>query len=75
MLPDIGTIPKQMLAAVISQDRYGQPSDAFGIEEVPVPSIGSRQVLVAVMAAGVSVKFIGFSATPPGPGSAEPTRR
>ena len=53
MLPDIGTISK-MWAAVISQDRYGQPSDAFKIEEVPVPSIGNRQVLVAVMAAGVN---------------------
>ena len=43
-----------MRAAVIRRERYGQPRDAFQIEEVPVPVVGSRQVLVAVVAAGVN---------------------
>ncbi len=54
MRADTGDIPKTMRAAVIRRERYGQPRDAFRIEEVPVPIIRGRQVLLAVMAAGVN---------------------
>lgn len=50
----VGNVPKTMRAAVIRRERYGPPRDAFRIEEVPVPEVGRRQVLVAVMAAGIN---------------------
>lgn len=53
-LPPLGTIPDRMLAQVIRQDRFGDPLKAFGIEEVPVPTLGPQEVLIAVMAAGVN---------------------
>jgi crotonyl-CoA carboxylase/reductase len=43
-----------MLAQLIRADRFGEPTDAFRIEEVRVPDIGPREVLVYVMAAGVN---------------------
>ncbi|MCA9593708.1 MAG: crotonyl-CoA carboxylase/reductase [Myxococcales bacterium] len=43
-----------MLAQVIRAERFGEPKDAFKLEEVPVPEIGPRDVLVYVMAAGVN---------------------
>jgi len=52
--PPLGVVPKQMHAAVIRPERYGQPRDAFRMEVVDVPSIGDSQVLVYVMAAGVN---------------------
>ncbi len=53
-LPPIGVIPKRMVAQVVRQDRFGDPTDAFRVEEVPVPTPGPREVLVAVMAAGIN---------------------
>jgi crotonyl-CoA carboxylase/reductase len=53
-LPELGQIPKRMLAQVVRQDRFGDPRTAFQVEEVPVPTPGPREVLVAVMAAGVN---------------------
>lgn len=53
-LPKIGEIPPMMYAATIRQERYGNPLDAFAIEEVPVPQVGKDDVLIAVMAAGVN---------------------
>lgn len=53
-IPELGTVPEKMLAQVIRQERFGDPSKAFAIEEMPVPSIGPRDVLVMVMAAGVN---------------------
>ncbi|MEV8379166.1 alcohol dehydrogenase catalytic domain-containing protein [Kribbella sp. NPDC056861] len=43
-----------MYAAVIRPERYGSPAGAFAVETVAVPTIGRRQVLVWVMAAGVN---------------------
>jgi crotonyl-CoA carboxylase/reductase len=43
-----------MLAHVVRQDRFGDPLDAFQVEEVEVPVPGPHEVLVYVMAAGVN---------------------
>jgi len=43
-----------MLAATIRRGRYGPPSRAFEIEDVPVPAVGPGRVLVHVMAAGIN---------------------
>src|SRR5258705_7052423 len=43
-----------MLAQVIRADRFGEPVDAFQAEQVAVPELGPRDVLVYVMAAGVN---------------------
>lgn len=53
-LPPLGVVPRKMYAQVIRPERYGDPIRAFQQEEVPVPEIGSDEVLVAVMAAGVN---------------------
>lgn len=53
-VPPIGVVPEQMHAIVVRQQRYGAPSQAFQIEQLPVPTVGKRQVLVQVMAAGVN---------------------
>jgi len=53
-LPALAPAPGRMRAAVIRRERYGPPRDAFRIEEVPVPEVGPRQVLVKVKAAGVN---------------------
>ena len=53
-LPELGQVPKRMIAQVVRQDRFGDPRTAFQIEEVPVPTPGPHEVLVAVMAAGVN---------------------
>lgn len=52
--PPIGVVPERMHAIVVRQQRYGRPSQAFQIEEVPVPQPREHQVLVQVMAAGVN---------------------
>lgn len=53
-LPPVGVVPEQMHVQAVRQDRYGDPADAFQHEVVPTPRIGSREVLVAVMAAGIN---------------------
>jgi crotonyl-CoA carboxylase/reductase len=53
-MPELGTVPARMLAQVIRAERFGEPTDAFKLEEVPVPALGPRDVLVYVMAAGVN---------------------
>jgi crotonyl-CoA carboxylase/reductase len=57
-LPPPGVVPRRMHAATLRQERYGEPRDAFAVEEVAVPSLGPRQVLVAVMAAGVNYDVV-----------------
>jgi crotonyl-CoA carboxylase/reductase len=52
--PPLGAIPEKMHAQVIRQSRYGEPKQAFAHEIVAVPSIGPREVLVYVMAAGIN---------------------
>ncbi len=53
-LPPVGVVPERMVAQVVRQDRFGDPQDAFRIEEVPVPELAPGEVLIAVMAAGVN---------------------
>ncbi len=53
-LPPLGIIPKKMYAQVIRPERFGDPIKAFQIEEIEVPEPKPREVLVAVMAAGVN---------------------
>jgi crotonyl-CoA carboxylase/reductase len=48
-----GTLPATMAAWVIRQDREGQPTDAFQLEQIEVPEPGPFEVIVRVMAAGV----------------------
>jgi crotonyl-CoA carboxylase/reductase len=49
-----GTLPGTMTAWVIRQEREGEPTDAFQLEEIEVPDPGAFEVIVRVMAAGVN---------------------
>jgi crotonyl-CoA carboxylase/reductase len=49
-----GELPKTMAAWVIRQDREGEPTTAFQLEEIEVPEPGPFEVIVRVMAAGVN---------------------
>ena len=49
-----GELPEKMAAWVIREERYGEPVDAFQLEEVDVPEPGPFEVTVRVMAAGVN---------------------
>src|SRR3989440_12931697 len=51
---DRGTLPGPRAAWVIRQEREGQPSGAFQLEEIEVPEPGAFEVIVRVMAAGVN---------------------
>ncbi len=53
-IPDVGVVPEQMHAQLIRPERFGEPKDAFRVEQVSVPELGPRDVLVYVMAAGVN---------------------
>ena len=53
-LPPVGEVPDTMLAQVVRPDRFGDPADAFQVEEVETPPLGDHDVLVAVMAAGIN---------------------
>jgi len=53
-LPPLGDVPDTMTAAVVRQDRYGDPATAFQQEVVNTPRIGADEVLIAVMAAGIN---------------------
>lgn len=57
-LPPLGMVPENMYAQVLRKNRYGQPIQAFAIEEIKVPEIGNDEVLVAVMAAGLNYNSI-----------------
>src|SRR5215212_420611 len=47
-------MPATMDAWVIREDRFGEPRDAFQIEQMEVPEPGALEVVVRVMAAGVN---------------------
>jgi crotonyl-CoA carboxylase/reductase len=51
---EAGTLPETMAAWVIRQEREGEPTDAFQLEEIEVPEPGAFEVIVRVMAAGVN---------------------
>ncbi|HJM89332.1 MAG TPA: crotonyl-CoA carboxylase/reductase [Dehalococcoidia bacterium] len=53
-MPPLGFVPKRMHASVIREERFGEPKDAFKIEEIDVPDVGPKEVLVYVMAAGTN---------------------
>jgi len=53
-IPPLGEIPARMYAQVIRPERFGEPQKAFQIEEIEVPTIGSHDALVLVMAAGIN---------------------
>lgn len=53
-LPPLGEVPSKMYAQVIRPERYGEPTQAFQLEQIQVPEIKGDEVLVAVMAAGVN---------------------
>ncbi len=73
--PPPGHVPTQMYASVIRRERYGDPQQAFKIEIVDVPSIGPRQVLVWVMAAGINYNNVWASLGSPVDLIATRTRR
>ena len=49
-----GELPSTMAAWVIRQEREGEPTDAFQLEEMEVPEPDAFEVVVRVMAAGVN---------------------
>src|SRR5215211_7921040 len=49
-----GTLPETMAAWVIREERFGEPRDAFQLEEIGVPEPAAFEVIVRVMAAGVN---------------------
>jgi crotonyl-CoA carboxylase/reductase len=49
-----GELPAKMAAWVIREERFGEPKDAFQLEEIEVPEPGAFEVIVRVMAAGVN---------------------
>ncbi len=49
-----GEIPATMAAWVIREERFGEPLEAFQLEEMQVPEPGAFEVVVRVMAAGVN---------------------
>ncbi|QEX20198.1 crotonyl-CoA carboxylase/reductase [Hypericibacter adhaerens] len=53
-LPPVGEVPKRMFAQTVRSNRLGDPVDAFKIEEIEVPAPCKREVLIAVMAAGLN---------------------
>jgi crotonyl-CoA carboxylase/reductase len=53
-IPPIGEVPTRMLAQVVRPERFGEPQEAFRIEEIDTPEPGPGEVLVLVMAAGIN---------------------
>lgn len=53
-MPPLGHVPKQMHAWVIRRERHGEPETAMQHEVVDTWEIGSTEVLILVMAAGVN---------------------
>jgi crotonyl-CoA carboxylase/reductase len=53
-IPPVGQVPEKMYAQVIRPDRYGDPNNAFQVEEIAVPEIQPHEVLIGVMAAGIN---------------------
>src|SRR5438094_2724716 len=53
-IPPVGEVPERMLAQVIRPERFGEPEEAFQVEEIPVPEPGPGDVLVLAMAAGIN---------------------
>jgi len=52
--PSLGTVPKNMYAFCVRQDRFGEPDVAWQREVIPVPDIGPKDVLIYTMATGIN---------------------
>ena len=52
--PPLGVIPEKMHAFCVRQERFGEPKEAWQREIIPVPNIGSKDVLVYTMATGIN---------------------
>ena len=65
-MPPLGQVPKRMLAQVIRQDRFGEPTKAFQVEEIDVPEVRPDEVLVWVMAAGINYNNVWAALGTPG---------
>lgn len=52
--PPLGEVPAKMWAQLIRPERFGEPKDAFKVEQVEVPQVGPGEALVWVAAAGVN---------------------
>ncbi|SIT82833.1 crotonyl-CoA carboxylase/reductase [Pontibaca methylaminivorans] len=57
-IPPLGYVPKKMHAWAIRKERHGEPNTAMLEEVVDIPELGSHDVLVLVMAAGVNYNGI-----------------
>lgn len=53
-MPPLGIVPERMQAQLIRPERYGEPRQAFAVEEVETPMPRAGEALVYVMAAGVN---------------------
>jgi crotonyl-CoA carboxylase/reductase len=53
-VPPFSSLPQEMQAWVIREERHGDPADAMRLEWVTLPTIGPTEVLISVMAAGVN---------------------
>ena len=53
-IPPVGEVPPRMYAQLIRPERFGEPRDAFRIEEVETPPPGAGEALVLVMSAGIN---------------------
>jgi crotonyl-CoA carboxylase/reductase len=54
-IPPLGEVPKYMYAQLIRPERFGDPINAFQIEQVETPAeLKPREALVLVMAAGIN---------------------
>jgi crotonyl-CoA carboxylase/reductase len=53
-IPPLGHVPKNMHAWAIRKDRHGPPESSMKIEVVPTWKLDSHDVLILVMASGVS---------------------
>ncbi len=53
-IPPLGHVPARMHAWVLRRERHGEPDKAMQLEVVDTPAIGSTDVLIFVMGAGVN---------------------
>ena len=53
-IPPLGHVPPKMYAWAIRKERHGEPDTAMQCEVVDIPKLGSNDVLVFVMAAGIN---------------------
>lgn len=53
-LPPLGEVPRKMYAQTVRRERFGDPRQAFQIEEIEIPALQRGEVFIATMAAGVN---------------------